>query len=262
MTSSRYVYDQGWEQERGRLAGLEELWDPGTQAVLSRVGVDAGAAVLEAGAGGGSVVEWLAARVGPGGRVLALDLDVRFVEPLRSSVVEVERVDLVTGDVPAAEFDVVHSRLVLEHLADRDAVLAKLVGALRPGGRLVVEDYDWTAFGIESADGAEQRAAEGILAFMGAAGFDRTYGRRVVGAFVEHGLQDVAGVGRSLVIDRAHPGFDFFRLSFEQLAPQAAKAGLIAAEDVAVVSDRLRSGALRVITPTLVAATGRVPEKR
>ncbi|HEY2299291.1 MAG TPA: methyltransferase domain-containing protein [Jatrophihabitans sp.] len=257
--SSRYVYDQAWAEERARLAGLESLWDPGTRAVLTQARALEGARVLEAGAGGGSVVEWLAMQVGDQGRVVAADLDVRFVEPMRSEVVEVAHLDLVADVVPQAEFDVVHSRLVLEHLADRDAVLAKLVKALRPGGTLVIEDYDWTAFGIESADGAEQRGAEGILRFMGAAGFDQTYGRKLVGAFITQGLENVTGSGRSYVIDASHPGYAFFRLSFEQIAPQAVQAGFMQEPDATLVGERLRDGEVRVITPTLIAATGTRP---
>jgi hypothetical protein len=123
----------------------------------------------------------------------------------------------------------------------------------------VIEDYDWTAFGIESADGAEQRAAQGILTFMAAAGFDQTYGRKLVGAFAGNGLDAVTGSGRSYVIDSSHPGYAFFRLSFEQLAPQAVQAGIIPEQDAAVVGERLRTGGLRVITPTLIAATGTRP---
>jgi ubiquinone/menaquinone biosynthesis C-methylase UbiE len=256
MTSS-YSYDQAWEGERARLAGLESLWDSGTRSELAGVGVAEGAHVLEAGAGGGSIAEWLASEVGDHGRVHVIDLDVRFVEHLQSAVARVEQLDLVTGELPEAEFDVVHTRLVLEHLADSDLVLTKLMRALRPGGALVVEDYDWTAFGIESADSAEQRAAEAILELMAAAGFDSTYGRKVVGAMADLGLQRIEGHGRSLVIDSSHPGFAFFRLSFEQLAPKAVQAGLLSAADAAVVEERLRSSSLRVITPTLVTAIGR-----
>jgi SAM-dependent methyltransferase len=257
MPSSKYLYDQAWEGERSRLAGLESLWDSGTRSELAAAGVGERAHVLEAGAGGGSIVEWLALMVGAQGRVDAVDIDVRFVEPMQSDVVRVHRLDLVTDDLPDADFDLVHSRLVLEHLTDRDVVMAKLVRALRPGGTLVVEDYDWTGFGIESADGVEQRAADAILKLMTASGFDSIYGRKVVGAMAAAGLQRIEGHGRSLIIDSSHPGFAFFRLSFEQLAPQAVQAGLLTSEEAALVSQRLRGSALRVITPTLVAAIGR-----
>src|SRR5690242_21172333 len=36
-----------------------------------------------------------------------------------------------------------HARLLLEHLPSRDDVLESLAGALRPGGWLLVEDFDW-----------------------------------------------------------------------------------------------------------------------
>ena len=253
-----YVYDQGWHDERARLAGIEALWDDGTRELLSAA-ARPGARVLEAGAGGGSVVAWLAEQVGPTGRVTALDLDTRFVEPLRSDVVEVQQADLVADELPVEAFDLVHARLLLEHLAQRDDVLDKLVASLRPGGVLVVEDYDWTAFGFESADEHEERAVEGILQLMTLAGFDRAYGRRLVGAFDDRDLEDVRGEGRSLVIDSAHPGFAFFRLSFEQAAPLAVDAGLMTADDAAVVGARLAEGGRRLVTPTLVAATGRAP---
>ena len=80
-----YVYDPAWEQERERLAGIEALWDGGTEAVLDGVGLRAGWRCLEVGAGGGSVVEWLCAQVGESGQVVATDLDTRFVERPRFS---------------------------------------------------------------------------------------------------------------------------------------------------------------------------------
>jgi SAM-dependent methyltransferase len=256
MTGSGYAFDQGWHDERARLAGIEALWDPVTLVLLADSGVAAGARVLEAGAGGGSVVTWLAEQVGAAGHVLAFDRDVRFVESLRGETVDIRQGDLVAGDLPESQFDVVHARLVLEHIPERDQVLDHLVRALRPGGALVLEDYDWTAFGFDSADGIEQRATEGILELMAAAGFDRSYGRRIVGALADRGLDDVHGDGRSMVIDHTHPGFAFFRLSFEQLAPAAIEAGLMTVEDASVVGDRLRDGRLRIITPTLVSAVG------
>jgi SAM-dependent methyltransferase len=259
VTGAGYAFDQGWHDERARLAGIEALWDAGTQALLADSGAVAGARVLGAGAGGDSVVTWLAHQVGTSGHILAVDRDVRFVESLRSATVDVRQGDLVTGDLPESEFDLVHARLVLEHIPERDQVLDHLVRALRPGGALVLEDYDWTAFGFDSADGIEQRATEGILELMAAAGFDRTYGRRIVGALANRGFDDVHGGGRSVVIDNTHPGFAFFRLSFEQLAPAAIKAGLMTVEDASVVGERLREGGLRIITPTLVFAIGRAP---
>jgi hypothetical protein len=43
-----YIYDQGFSEERARLAGIESLWDPGSQAVLDALGIAAGWRCLEA----------------------------------------------------------------------------------------------------------------------------------------------------------------------------------------------------------------------
>lgn len=248
--------DQGWAQERARLAGIEALWDDGTHDVLTRSGVGPGTRVLEVGAGGGSIAQWLAGQVGEAGRVLALDVDIRFITHQASKIVEVREADVVTADLPVAEFDVVHARLLLEHLPEPLALVKKLANALTPGGTLVIEDYDWTGFGFESDDELNNRVTEALLDFMGRAGFDRTFGRRLVGLLDRAGLASVAGAGRSVVVDSTHPGYNFFRLSFEQLAPAAERAGLITAQDVRDFRARLNSGGPRVISPTLIAGTG------
>ena len=117
----------------------------------TEIGVSRGCSCLEVGAGGGSLVEWL---IGRGATVMAIDIDTRFIEPLASDVVEVRRVDLRTDELPQARFDLVHARLVLEHLTERRQILDRLAAALRPGGWLVIEDYDWTCFGFEGDDRA------------------------------------------------------------------------------------------------------------
>ena len=77
-------------------------------------------------------------RVGPSGHVVATDIDTRWLAP--SLNLEVRHHHNVVDDpVDRSGYDVIHARLVLEHLPQRLTVLAKLVAALRPGGWLVVE---------------------------------------------------------------------------------------------------------------------------
>jgi SAM-dependent methyltransferase len=53
---------------------------------------------------------------------------------------DVRQHDIVNDTLGQSAFDLIHARLVLEHLRERDEVLQKLVRALRPGGWLVIED--------------------------------------------------------------------------------------------------------------------------
>lgn len=77
-----YVLDQGFAQERARLSGME------SRALLDELGIGRGWKCLEVGAGGGSLVEWMADR---GAHVTAIDIDTRFIESLASNSIEVRR---------------------------------------------------------------------------------------------------------------------------------------------------------------------------
>jgi SAM-dependent methyltransferase len=94
------------------------------------------------GAGGASVPSWLSERVGPNGYVLVSDVDPSTLEDPAHPPYEVRRHDLTVDSPPAAEFDQVYARLVLEHLSAPSAALQTLVAALRPGGWLLVESSD------------------------------------------------------------------------------------------------------------------------
>jgi SAM-dependent methyltransferase len=248
-----YVYDQGFADERARISGMEALWDPGTRALLDELGIGNGWKCLEVGAGGGSMVEWMAGR---GAHVTAIDIDTRFIESLASDAIEVRRVDLRTDELPQAEFDLVHARLVLEHLNDRRQILDGLAATLRAGGWIVIEDYDWSCFGFEGDDPEVARVAEAILGFMQQAGFERDYGRRVVAEIADAGFVDVRGEGRVRIIDSTSPGFDFFRLSFESLRGAVVEAGMLSAEEAEAASARFGEE-MRVWTPLMMAGIGR-----
>lgn len=249
-----YVFDQNFAQERTRLGEIESLWDPGSQALLDDIGVSGGWKCLEVGAGGGSLVEWMAGR---GATVMAIDIDTRFIEPLASDLVQISRLDVRTDVLPQSEFDVVHSRLVLEHLAERREIIGRLAGALRPGGWLVIEDFDWTCYGnVGSDDGLFDRVTEALLRFMERAGIESRYGRFVVADIAATGLADVRGEGRAFVIDSSSPGFDFLKLSFESLRGAIVDAGLLSTEDTEAAAARFE-GEMRVITPLMVAGMGR-----
>jgi SAM-dependent methyltransferase len=173
-----------------------------------------------------------------------------------SDAIEVRRVDIRTDALPQAEFDLVHARLVLEHLSDRRHILDRLATTLRPGGWIVIEDYDWSCFGFEGDDPQISDAAHAIMEFMQNAGFERDYGRRVVAEIADAGFVDVRGEGRVRVIDSTSPGFDFFRLSFESLRGAVVDAGLLSAEEAEATSARFGEN-IRVCTPVMMAGIGR-----
>ena len=142
MSDSPYLMSNVHPETAARFDGLERTLDSISTGLLERIGVPVGARCLEIGAGGGSIARWLADQVGPGGHVVAVDLDTRWFRHDGSSQLEVREVDLVTGPIPEGPWDLIHERLVLQHIPARLDVLDQLVARLAPGGWLVVEDFD------------------------------------------------------------------------------------------------------------------------
>ena len=97
---------------------------------------------MEVGAGSGSIARWMADQVGATGRVLAVDLDPRWCRRDGRAQLEVRSLDLTAEPIPPGPWDVIHERLVLQHLPERLDVLKRLVDSLAPGGVLLVEDFD------------------------------------------------------------------------------------------------------------------------
>src|SRR4051794_13756025 len=142
MSEPPYLMKNEHPETAARFDGLEEILDPISIGHLHRVGVDPGARCLEIGTGGGSVARWLAAEVGPGGHVLAVDVDTRWFQHDNSPQLEVCELNVVTETIPDGPWDLIYERLVLQHIPERLDVLDALVARLAPGGWLVLEDFD------------------------------------------------------------------------------------------------------------------------
>ena len=171
--------------EHERLAVLEANYDPGTFRLLENCGVLPGWRCAEVGAGRGSVAAWLADAVGPEGSVDALDIDISHLDHLaRRSNVEVRQHDIVSEPIGDASFDLVHTRLVIEHLPMPERLLEMLANATRPGGVLIVECTDMLATAAADQSDPRSRAFDDFMAMSFAAvesmsTFDVGFARRL-----------------------------------------------------------------------------------
>jgi SAM-dependent methyltransferase len=69
-------------------------------------------------------------------------VDTRFLDALEYPNLEVLRHDITIETLPERAFDLVYARAVLTHLAGRDVALRRMAAALKPGGKLLVEEVD------------------------------------------------------------------------------------------------------------------------
>ncbi|WP_419997149.1 class I SAM-dependent methyltransferase [Streptomyces boninensis] len=136
--AKEYLFDTASEHGAGHMDHMSAICDPPTVQCLQETGVEAGWRCLDLGAGGGSITRWLAERVGPRGRVVAVDLVTEFLDGLPG--VEVHRHDINDGLPDEGPYDLIHARHLLIHLPRREEVLKELVAALAPGGWLVTGD--------------------------------------------------------------------------------------------------------------------------
>lgn len=260
-----YAFDHGWEQERQRLAALEAACDPWTIHNLEALGVETGWRCLEVGGGGGSIAAWLCRRVGPSGRVVATDVETRFLEAVETDNLEVRRHDVTADALEEDAYDLVHARAVLDHIPERDAVVPRLVAALRPGGWLTLEGGDFTT--VRALTGPEDDAlffdsafATVVEASRVAQGFDPVYGRRLGVVMRAAGLVDVTLQGVCSEWDAEHPLGELYRLTFARLREPVVEAGVLTAGQFDRLLALMRSPELRALGNTVFFASGRRPE--
>lgn len=256
-----YQFDHEWEQERARLQALEAVFDPCTRRCIQAIQPEPGWRCLEIGAGGGSVAEWLCSLVAPDGVVVATDLETKFLSAINAPNLEVRRHNIVTDPLEVESFDFVHTRAVLDHLPERDAVLQRLVEALRPGGWLVVLGGDFStvhATGLLADQSAFFDEAFATVVNTGrTVGFDPLYGRSLGPAFRAAGLSDVAVEGSIFEWNAQHPLARLYTLTFQRLRPMVLSSGALTEADFDRLLATMTGEDFHGISNTLFAARGR-----
>jgi SAM-dependent methyltransferase len=158
----------------------------------------------------------LCERVGPEGRVVAVDLEPVLLADVSAPNLEVRRLDVVVDELPEATFDLVHTRLVLIHLPQRDELVPKLARALRPGGVLLLEEPD-----LHETFAAEEEVFRPSIVAMyrplPAAGWDVFWPSTDMLARVEEaGLVEVDSLREPMTFTGGSPLAEFFRISYQQ----------------------------------------------
>ena len=118
--------------------------------------------ILDVGCGPGFYVPDLLQRVGSRGAVVGVDgsaamLALAARRSAGSENVEFHEADATALPVDDASFDAALSVQVLEYVADIPAALAEIRRALRPGGRAVIWDVDWTTISMHTAEPERMR---------------------------------------------------------------------------------------------------------
>ena len=198
-TSSQYLHGTRPDEQR-RLSLLNDLLNAGSLREMRLKGAER---ILDVGSGLGQLSRAMA-RVA-GARVIG-------VERSAEQIVEAERQAAQAGEAGLVEFrqgdalrlplrdeewgtfDIAHTRFLLEHLREPLPVVQAMSRAVRPGGRIILEDDDHDLMrlwpeppGFTSLWQAYQRGYEYL-------GNDPQVGRRLVSLLVEAGAETARNV--------------------------------------------------------------------
>ena len=117
--------------------------------IVAMLGLEPKMAVADIGAGTGLFTRPIAEEVGPDGKVYAVDVSPKFLEHIASeserlgqSQVETVFATQESTSLPADSIDLAFVCDVYHHLEHPKATLASIHRALRPGGRLVLVEFD------------------------------------------------------------------------------------------------------------------------
>jgi SAM-dependent methyltransferase len=148
MAPGEYVLaDQPSELERLQLQS--RVWEPSGRQLLAKLGDGSGLRALDVGCGALGWLRILGEWVGSSGQVVGTDIDQRLLDAARSLLdaegianVELAVDDLFESKLEPESFDLVHARYLIAPLGRGGEQVASHRRLVRPGGSLVLEEWD------------------------------------------------------------------------------------------------------------------------
>jgi len=144
----------GYRTPEGRAAVAGTLADPGRDArqhpkeLVAALDIAPGGTVVDLGTGPGYMLPFLAAAVGPSGKVIAEDIQTDFIDKARAKAQQsgLSNVTFVLGSetdprLPAGVADLILVLDAYHHFDYPEKMLASLKMALKPGGRIAIVEY-------------------------------------------------------------------------------------------------------------------------
>ncbi|MFD4597554.1 methyltransferase domain-containing protein [Streptomyces sp. NPDC058464] len=256
-----YLLDNRQSEAGQRFDAFASLFDPATFRHLEAFGLGAGWRCWEVGAGGTSVVSWLAGKVGPTGRVVATDIDTSLLAAAARAPVEVRTHDVGAEEPPGEGFDLVYARLVLVHVPDRERALRSMIKALRPGGHLLIEDADPALQPLTCPYeyGPEQQLAnrlrQGFRKLLAERGADLSYGRKLPRLLREAGLHQVEADAYFPVASPACTALE--TATVRQIRDRLVTAGLATDAEIDRHLTNVATGGMDLATAPMISAWGR-----
>jgi len=168
--------------------------------------------VLDVGCGTGAITYGIAKMIGPAGRVVGIDSNPALIEKARQTHNEIPGLSFMTADIfdlPfKEEFDIVTSARVLQWLSSPAEALQKLKAAAKPGGRILILDYNHEKIAWEPEPPLSMKSFySAFLKWRSDAGMDNEIADHLPELFHKHGFENVSITPQHETTTKTDPDF-------------------------------------------------------
>jgi SAM-dependent methyltransferase len=180
-------------------------------ALVDRTNVGPGGTCIDVGCGPRGILDLLAERVGPQGRVVGVDADPNHVALATQMAagrnlewLKIMQADARNTGLPSSSFDVVHGRTILITIPEPVDVVVEMARLAKPGGWVIGLEPDVEPSICYPGHPAYERLGAMFPVVFSRNGADSKMGRRVAELYRAAGLVDVQVDTRAEVYPRGH----------------------------------------------------------
>ena len=209
MSHEEYLL-AGQPSELERLQLQSRVWEPSGRQLLTKIGDGSGGRTLDVGCGALGWLRILGDWVGTSGQVVGTDVDESLLDAARSfletegvSNVEVVVDDLFDSKLEPQSFDLVHARYLIAPLGRGSEQVASHQRLLRPGGSLVLEEWDLGSWHFNPPAPAAERLIRLLSEIFAAVGGEA--GRELPERLREIGIEEPEIDAHVIALKPGHP---------------------------------------------------------
>lgn len=221
-------------EEYQRLRQQANVWEASTMQILQRIGLREGMSCLDVGCGPGEAMRLMGETVGESGHVTGLDIDGRLghemLEVLKATVKsnfsfiedDIEAIDEVAGQ----PFDVTFARIVLLHVQDPISVLRKMYSWTKPGGYIIIQDYDFRTMDTYPKPEAYVEYEKVFFEVFHKGGRDTRIGHKLPAYFADAGIGPPDGTDVSGHLMSLEQASGMVKAVYRSVLPRALQLGI------------------------------------
>ncbi len=215
-----------------RLNRQDRIWEPITKRIMLQAGLQKGMRCLVVGSGAGSAMRLIGGITGSEGSVTGFDTDrelgnyaVDILNSRGTGQYYFEHGDIEeTDSLPGSPYDFVYARFLLTRLGQTEEVMRKMFHSLKPGGILLLQDYDFSTLHFsESVKDIDVHFRELMIDALKGIGRDPVVGIRLSEYFKKALGKDADQTDASGVISPAAEALKMMRSVYETMMPVMKK---------------------------------------